>query len=134
MDVYHMGKPLELAEMVFGATGIGEAKVLTFELFMRVLDVTVKGNKEEKLKFAFDVYDLRNMDQINRSEIMFVLEAMFKLTSKKMTFGDQSDILTRTTAAFDAMDKIKYYAVNFDDFKTAIEQEPWIAEALNINY
>lgn len=45
-----MGKPLELAEMVFGATGIGEAKVLTFELFMRVLDVTVKGNKEEKLK------------------------------------------------------------------------------------
>jgi len=50
MDVYHMGKPLELAEMVFGATGIGEAKVLTFELFMRVLDVTVKGNKEEKLK------------------------------------------------------------------------------------
>lgn len=62
-----------------------KSRSIDFERFMCAIDVTLHGTPEEKLDWAFRVYDINGDERISRSEMLKILEAMFELLGKEKT-------------------------------------------------
>ena len=94
---------------------------VNFRQFMRVLarfrpvkrndDANAINSRDEKLKFAFRLYDLDGDDRISREEILAVLHMM---VGDNITEAQLNSIAERTLAEADE-DKDGF--VTFDDFK-----------------
>jgi Ca2+-binding EF-hand superfamily protein len=55
---------------------------IDFERFMCAIDITLNGNSDEKLEWAFTMYDVNGDQRISKSEMLSVVESMFDLLGK----------------------------------------------------
>ncbi|CAF0928060.1 unnamed protein product [Rotaria sp. Silwood1] len=55
---------------------------IDFEQFMCAINVTLNGTSDEKLEWAFVMYDINGDKRISKSEMTNVLESMFDLLGK----------------------------------------------------
>jgi neurocalcin delta len=55
---------------------------IDFEHFMCAIDITLNGSKDEKLEWAFTMYDINSDGRISKKEMSSVIESMFDLLGK----------------------------------------------------
>lgn len=60
-------------------------RVIDFERFMCAINVTLKGSADEKLEWAFTMYDINGDERISKNEMSNVLESMLDLLGKEKT-------------------------------------------------
>lgn len=80
---YPNGKAKRFCDHVFRTFNPDrKTRAIDFERFMCAIDITLNGNTDEKLEWAFIMYDINGDQRISKSEMIDVVESMFDLLGK----------------------------------------------------
>ena len=81
---FHCGDPSAFAEHVFRGFDINRDKKISFNEFLISLNITAKGNLEDKLRWTFHLYDIDEDKFISRDEMLEIVRVSKQ--KKKETF------------------------------------------------
>ena len=74
--------------------------------------MTIRGSIEEKLEWAFKIYDINGNGYINQSEIISIVNAIQRMTGRKDNRVSKTNVLK----LFNEMDKNKDSRLSLEEF------------------
>ena len=92
------------------------------------LSVTTRGSLQQKLEWAFKVYDVDGNGFITRREMQLIVHSVEKVISQTNTY-DLSD--KRTERVFRTFDKNRDGVLSLNEFAEAAKQDPTLSLMLN---
>ncbi|KAJ8300393.1 hypothetical protein KUTeg_021912 [Tegillarca granosa] len=107
---------------------------IEFQEFLQALSVTSRGSVQEKLKWAFKLYDLDNDGFITREELLDIVDAIYKMVGNMVKLPEEENTPEkRVNKIFDIMDKNKDDKLTFEEFLDGSKKDPTIIQALTIH-
>jgi neurocalcin delta len=93
-----------------------------------------RGDPNEKLEFAFSMYDLDGNGYIDKQEMTQIMESFYKLVGPLVTFsGKKYDSPTQLVAEFfDVMDKNGDGKISLEEYKEGALKNPDIIQGLKL--
>nr|CUU97719.1 hypothetical transcript [Hymenolepis microstoma] len=125
-DTY--GDPRPFARLVFRAFDQNGDGIVEFRDIITILNVTRTGNDiEQRLQWAFQVYDLDGDGYISRSEMLQVVKAIYKMigptvVAREMPVEESTPEL-RTKRLFAAMDRDGDERISYSDFVEGVRAD-----------
>ncbi|KAF0291314.1 Frequenin-1 [Amphibalanus amphitrite] len=126
---FPQGDPTRFATLVFRVFDENKDGSITFEEFIRALSITSRGSLDEKLHWAFRLYDVDNDGFITRAEMYNIVEAICQMVGQPID-GEKSS--QRVDKIFDSMDKDNDEKLTLEEFKEGSKADPRIVQALSI--
>jgi len=106
---------------------------IEFEEFIRALSITSRGNLDEKLHWAFRLYDVDNDGYITRQEMYNIVEAIYQMVGQQQSSAeDENTPQKRVEKIFDQMDKNHDDKLTLEEFKEGSKADPRIVQALSL--
>ncbi|CAF1323120.1 unnamed protein product [Adineta steineri] len=120
-----------LSENVFRAFDLNGDHGISFSEFLIAYVATTEAPLEQKLRYAFNVYDLDHNCMIDRAEILFILRAMFQLlgmnddNSHKYSYEQCADTIMKN------LDVNEDQRISQEEFIQGLKQDPFLRSLMN---
>ncbi|KAF9348820.1 Neuronal calcium sensor 1 [Mortierella sp. AD094] len=130
---FPFGDPSTFADYVFNVFDANKNGKIEFKEFIVALSVTSRGDLEDKLKWAFQLYDIDNDNSITYDEMLSIVDAIYKMVGTMVKLpADEDTPDKRVTKIFSLMDKDKDGKLTFEEFKEGSMKDPTIVQALSL--
>ncbi|KAI9320403.1 calcium-binding protein NCS-1 [Dichotomocladium elegans] len=130
---FPFGDPSRFADYVFNVFDGDKNGMIEFKEFICALSITSRGNVEDKLRWAFQLYDIDNDGYITREEMLRIVDAIYKMVGSMVKLpADEDTPEKRVNKIFALMDTDKDDRLTMEEFKEGSRKDPSIVQALNL--
>ncbi|GIY61703.1 neuronal calcium sensor 1 [Caerostris extrusa] len=121
---FPQGDPSKFASLVFRVFDENKDGAIEFEEFIRALSVTSRGSLEEKLVWAFKLYDVDNDGYITREEMYSIVDAIYQMVNQAKVEESEDDPKKRVDRIFEQLDKNHDNQLSLEEFKEGSSTTP----------
>ncbi|KAI8378447.1 calcium-binding protein NCS-1 [Blakeslea trispora] len=130
---FPFGDPSRFADYVFNVFDEDKNGMINFKEFIVALSVTSRGRVDEKLLWAFQLYDIDSDGYITREEMLQIVDAIYKMVGSMVKLPPDEDTPEkRVHKIFELMDTDKDGRLSMDEFREGSKKDPTILQALNL--
>ncbi|KAG0165614.1 Neuronal calcium sensor 1 [Apophysomyces sp. BC1015] len=106
---------------------------IDFKEFIYALSVTSRGRVDEKLYWAFQLYDINNDGYISYDEMLCIVDAIYKMTGNMVKLPPGEDTPTkRVQKIFALMDLDNDGQLTMEEFREGSKKDHTIIQALSL--
>jgi len=130
---FPFGDPTTFAKFVFNVFDADKSGHIDFKEFIIALSITSRGKMEDKLDWAFQLYDIDGNGEITYQEMLQIVEAIYKMVGKMVQLPQDEDTPEkRVKKIFQTMNKDESGTLNKAEFKEGSRRDETIVSALSL--
>ncbi|KAL9053262.1 MAG: hypothetical protein Q9162_004870 [Coniocarpon cinnabarinum] len=130
---FPFGDPSSFADFVFNVFDSDKSGTIDFKEFICALSVTSRGQMEDKLDWAFQLYDIDGDGRITYDEMLQIVEAIYKMVGSMVKLPEDEDTPEkRVMKIFKMMDKDQNGSLDKAEFKEGSKKDETIVSALHL--
>lgn len=131
--IFKAGNSTVLAEHIFRTFDKNNDGNISFKELMSSLSVTSRGTVEEKLEWAFNIYDIDGSGSITMEEIIHIVNCMREIANANTVTEDEDKKISNeeVEAMFKTMDLNSDGHLTLKEFIDGVEQYPNFINMLN---
>lgn len=123
----------QYAHYVFNTLDQDHSGLISFEDFVQNLSILSRGSLEEKLRWAFTLYDINGDGYITREEMTDIVNAVYDLMGKvSEPCVDDNTVKEKVDRIFQKMDKNKDGVVTLDEFLECCQSDADISSSMAV--
>jgi len=131
---FPFGDPSQFAGFVFKVFDEDGNGYISFTEFITALSITSRGTLDEKLEWAFKLYDVDKSGFITRDHMLLIVKSIYSMVGKMVDLPDDENTPEkRVNKIFTKMDINQDYELSLEEFKEGSKYDAWILQALAID-
>ncbi|KAI6173146.1 hypothetical protein M3Y98_01050800 [Aphelenchoides besseyi] len=128
------GDPSKFAAFVFNVFDDNRDGHISFKEFIAALSITSRGTLDEKLDWAFSLYDVDKDGYITKEEMANIVDAIYSMIGNMLELPKDEDTpQKRVEKIFSNMDLNCDEKLTRDEFKQGSKNDQWIVSALTMD-